>query len=248
MRDRATCSKIGVGRGHVGKLAATGRRRETIRKSITYLGMVLDHEGLTGDRNVARDRVTVRLPREERDEIAPPSAAQVETVLHALTGHYRVAALVLEQTGMRVGELEKLRWADVDEANERWRVSRTAEKTRRGRWVPVDGPLFDAVMRLKPREDRDPDGQVFDGFGADRFRTAMQRACRDTGTPLVSPHDLGHRRVSVWHRAGISWAEIGRWVGQRDLAVTANTYTHVLVDDTEIDVASVLVDLASEAP
>ena len=46
----------------------------------------------------------------------------------------------------------------------------------------------------------------------------MQRACRDAGIPLFSPHDLRHRRISVWHRAGISWAEIGKWVGQSDLA------------------------------
>ena len=29
-------------------------------------------------------------------------------------------------------------------------------------------------------------------------------------------------------------------VGQRDLAVTANTYTHVLVDETELDYAELL--------
>jgi hypothetical protein len=29
-------------------------------------------------------------------------------------------------------------------------------------------------------------------------------------------------------------------MGQRNLAVTANTYTHVLVDETEVDYAEVL--------
>jgi hypothetical protein len=31
------------------------------------------------------------------------------------------------------------------------------------------------------------------------------------------------------------WARIGEFVGQRNLAVTANTYTHVLADETELD-------------
>jgi hypothetical protein len=31
------------------------------------------------------------------------------------------------------------------------------------------------------------------------------------------------------------WARIAEHVGQRDLAVTANTYTHVLSDETEVD-------------
>jgi len=201
---------------------------------------VLDDEGLTGDRNPARG---AKLPREERAEVIPPTAAQVEAAFTGLPRRYQLPLLVLEQTGMRVGELEKLTWGDVDEANTRWRVSRTAEKTRRGRWVPVDGALFDAVLRLRPREDRDPAGQVFTGFGVDKFRTALARACRDSGTPLISPHDLRHRRISVWHRAGISWAEIGRWVGQRNISVTADTYTHVIADDRELDLFGLLADL-----
>lgn len=31
------------------------------------------------------------------------------------------------------------------------------------------------------------------------------------------------------------WARIGEFVGQRNLAVTANTYTHVLTDERELD-------------
>ena len=35
-------------------------------------------------------------------------------------------------------------------------------------------------------------------------------------------------------------ARIGEHVGQRNLAVMANTYTHVLIDETELDYAAVL--------
>jgi hypothetical protein len=31
------------------------------------------------------------------------------------------------------------------------------------------------------------------------------------------------------------WALIGEFVGQRNLSVTADTYAHVLVDETELD-------------
>jgi hypothetical protein len=37
------------------------------------------------------------------------------------------------------------------------------------------------------------------------------------------------------HLGGVPWARIGEHVGQRNLAVTANTYTHVLSDETELD-------------
>jgi integrase len=54
------------------------------------------------------------------------------------------------------------------------------------------------------------------------------------GVPF-SPHDLRHRRISLLHLGGVPWATIGQAVGQRDLAVTANTYSHVLTDGRELD-------------
>ena len=58
--------------------------------------------------------------------------------------------------------------------------------------------------------------------------------------PMFSPHDLRHRRISLLHLGGVPWATIGQAVGQRDLAVTANTYSHVLADEAELDYAELL--------
>jgi hypothetical protein len=38
----------------------------------------------------------------------------------------------------------------------------------------------------------------------------------------------------------VRWARIGEHVGQRNLAVTASTDTHVLVDENEIDYTGLL--------
>ena len=141
---------------------------------------------------------------------------------------------------MRLGELEQLRWGDVDEPRLRWRVARTASKTGHGRWVVVPPPVFAAACDLVPREDRIPERRVFQGFGGDRFRTALTRACGAAGVPAFSPHDLRHRRISLLHLAGVPWARIGEHVGQRNLAVTANTYTHVLAGETELDYAGLV--------
>jgi len=147
---------------------------------------------------------------------------------------------VLDATGMRVGELESLTWGDVDEPRSRWRVSQAASKTRRARWVQVPPAVFDAVLELVPRDDRTAERRAFQGFGADRFRTALTRACRAAGVPSFSPHDLRHRRISLLHLAGVPWARIGEHVGQRNLAVTANVYSHVLADEVELDYANLL--------
>jgi hypothetical protein len=38
----------------------------------------------------------------------------------------------------------------------------------------------------------------------------------------------------------VPWARVGEYVGQRNLSVTADTYTHVLSDETELDYAGLL--------
>ena len=99
--------------------------------------------------------------------------------------------------------------------------------------------------RTSRREDRDGTARLFPGVSADRLRTAIARACRGAGVPEFSPHDPRHRRISLFHRQGRSWAEIGRFVGQRKLSITADTYTHVLSDGREIDFAGVVEERVS---
>jgi integrase len=223
----------------VAHLSAKGRKRETIRKTLLAGAMVLDYAGRTTD-NPFRDRVTVRLPREEKHELAPPTAEHVLAVHDVLPARYQLPLIVLESTGMRLGELQGLTWGDVDERRGRWRVSRAVSKTGSARWVQVPPAVFEAVTGLVAREDRTPERRVFQGFGGDRFRTALTRACTAAGVPVFSPHSLRHRRISLLHLGGVPWARIGEHVGQRNLAVTANTYSHVLADEAELDYGGML--------
>ena len=50
----------------------------------------------------------------------------------------------------------------------------------------------------------------------------------------------GRRRISLLDLRGMPWARIGEFVGQRDLSVTADTYTHVLADEKELDYQALL--------
>src|SRR6266545_4032287 len=203
----------------IAALHAKGRKRETIRKTLLALSMVLDFAGITP--NPAKDKVHVRLPRAEREEITPPTSEHVLAVHDLLPSRYKLPLLVLDASGMRLGEFERLAWGDVDEPRARWRVSASASKTGKARWVRVPPPVLRAVLELVPRDDRVPERRVFQGFGGDRFRTAIARACTAAGVPAFSPHDLRHRRISLMHLRGVPWARIGELVGQRNLAVTA---------------------------
>lgn len=58
--------------------------------------------------------------------------------------------------------------------------------------------------------------------------------------PTFSPHALRHRRISLLHRQGVSWATIGERMGQRSKLVTADIYTHALIETREVDRAKLL--------
>jgi Phage integrase family len=181
------------------------------------------HSAEPGARQADREAATRGTPR-----TPSPTAEHVEEVVRLPT-RYRLPALVLDATGVRIGELEALTWGGVDEPRQRWRVSGAVAKTGRARWVPMPSALFDAVTQLVPREDRVPDRPIFQGFRGDRFRTALTRACTAAGVPHFSPHDLRHRRVSLLHLGGMPWARIGELVGHDDLITTARTYTQSLL-------------------
>jgi integrase len=223
----------------VAQLHEAGKARESIRKTVTAIAMVLDYAGVSP--NPARDRIAIRLPREERELPNPPDAATVEQVAHILTPAYMVAMLVLDATGCRVGELEGAQVRDLDEDRRAWLIRASVAKTKKARWAHLPDDLFDIVVaRLPAREDRDPDAPLFGGVTQERLRTAMGRACKLAAVAEFSPHDLRHRRISLMHKQGIEWAAIGAHVGQRNLLTTAQTYTHLMIDGREIDRAKLL--------
>ena len=200
--------------------------------------MVLDYSGAVP--NAARDR-RLKLPLAEPDEVEPPHADHVEAAAWLLTPSYLVGLLVLDATGARVGEIAAATIGDLDEARNAWLVRAKVAKTRRARWVELPEDLFRVVVEWLPaREDRDPEAPLFPIVSTDRLRMAISRACRDAAVPAFSPHDLRHRRISLLHHQGVSWAEIGARVGQRNISTTADIYSHVLMDYREIDLAKLL--------
>jgi integrase len=100
--------------------------------------------------------------------------------------------------------------------------------------------VAEAVSALVARENRTEQRQVFQGFGADRFRTALARACRDSAAPAFSPHDLPHRRVTLSHLQRVPAAEAASWLGH-SAQEHLRTYAHATLGDrSEVDYAALL--------
>jgi integrase len=197
----------------------------SLARYIATLRQLLDFIGV--DPNPARDS-HVKLPQIVHEEPTPPSAEHVLAMLRLVAPRQVLPLVVLEQTAMRVGELEDLGWGDVDVPGSRFRLRSSETKSRRARWVQVPAWLMAELEQTCPREDRTPERRVFQGFNADVAKNAMARACRTAGIPHFHPHDLRHRRTSLWHGQGVPEKELSQRVGHARASMTLDVYSHVM--------------------
>lgn len=91
----------------------------------------MDETGHAGVQpNPARDK-TIKLPREEPEEINPPPAAHVEAVYRLVPSKHRLPLLFLDWSGARVSAIDHTLVSDYDEPRRRVRLRAATTKTRR---------------------------------------------------------------------------------------------------------------------
>lgn len=211
-----------------------GLKASSIARYMTTVRLILDFAGV--DPNPARDK-RLKLPTVVNVEASPPTADQFLALLQRTPRQYWLPLVTLEQTGMRVGEASSLAWGDVDEQGCRFRLRSAETKTRKARWVQVPGWLMTIIAASLPREDRTDQRRVFPGFTPAGAGHAMRRACAAGGLPSFSPHDLRHRRGTIWHQdPAITIREQmdrGGWT-RSDIAI--ETYSHLMsLDEVPAD-------------
>jgi integrase len=197
----------------------------SVRLYLGTLRQVLDYAGC--DPNPAKDK-RVKLPRHEATVLEPPNESAVAAIIANATPKWRLALQVLEQTGMRAGELAKLEWGDVDAAESRFRI-RQGKTAAARRWVAVPEWLMEEVLATCAPDDRTAERRVFQGATRQVLAMAMRRACQAAGLPLYSPHDLRHRYASVKIREGVPVTDLAAQLGHARKSMTLDTYSHVLL-------------------
>jgi integrase len=156
--------------------------------------------------------------------------------------------------GLRRGEAAGLRWSDVDLelgvaliAVQRTQIGRqvleAAPKTKAGaRALSLDAGTVEVLRSHRTRQAAArlawgaawvDSGLVFtheDGRGLQpQYVTRLfSKACRDGGFPPIRLHDLRHTSASLGLAAGETLVEVSKRLGHSQLAITADTYTHVL--------------------
>jgi len=210
-------------------MLAETRKPGTLQQYLIAFRLLLDHAAV--DPNPARDP-RVKLPKRVREEPSPPPAEHVLAILAEIHDPLRRLLFVtIEQGALRLGEAVGLRWGDVDRAGLRLRLPRSATKRDKARWVYLPEWLIAAIEQTCPLEDRTPARKVFQGITEASAYQTMLRACQTAGTPHYHPHDLRHRRITVWHQSGVPARELAERAGHSRPSMSLDVYSHVMPAD-----------------
>jgi len=206
-------------------------------------------------RNVCQ---AVEAPQARRAEMRTLSLEETRGLLEAAkaedTAHGDAVILALH-TGLRLGELLGLRWDDLDLELGRMTVRRTLQylpgegiayrepKTGRSRrTIPLGATALEALRRVRRRQLEErlalgpgycDSGVVFaDALGrplppyrvSQRFPALVKRL----GLAPLRFHDLRHTHASLLLARGVHPKIVSERLGHASIAITLDTYSHVL--------------------
>jgi integrase len=70
----------------------------------------------------------------------------------------------------------------------------------------------------------------------------MARACKQASIPHFHPHDLRHRRITIWHHEGIPARVLAERAGHARASMSLDAYSHVMpLDEVPIERFSALI-------
>jgi integrase len=228
------------------RLLASGLSPSTIANAINPLQAIYRHA-------VRRELVGVNPTRDlelpavngRRERIA--SASEAAALIAALPASERALWATAFYAGLRRGELQALRWSEVDLGRSEIRVARSWDeregpiepKSEAGkRTVPILAVLRDFLDAHKIATERDGDDLVFGRSAAVPFtpNTARGRARRAWEQAALAPitmHECRHTFASLLIDAGVNAKAIQTFMGHATIEMTFGQYGHLMPGSRE---------------
>lgn len=165
----------------------------------------------------------------ERDRLC--SEEELAQLVEAAYPKLRLAIVLGYHTGMRMGEICGLTWAQIDLNARTVRLRSASTKTGAARVVPLPSAAVDE-LRAWPRR---LDGRLLD-IDKRTLSPAFKRLCDKLGIHDLRFHDLRHTAATRLRRAGADLFTIAAITGHKDLQ-SLRRYNTITVDDLHKAVA-----------
>lgn len=243
---------------YINDLVNDGYAMSTIKKQYHLVTEFMDYANVKGliERPYHK---AVKLPsktavKKSPREIISYTPAEQETltkVLWTLEKPAYIAALLMLETGMRIGEILALSWDDIDLRRKCVRVCKTFvrlgnhrksyiqndAKSYTSNWtIPLSKKALRVLEELKIR-DRFMEYIVHDERGNplcyEAVRWQIKKACEEAGVPYYGQHVFRHTFATNCYYKGCDVKRLSKILGHSDVTITYNIYVHLFGDELE---------------
>ena len=134
---------------------------------------------------------------------------------------------------MKVDVLLGLQWGDLDFEKKLLHIQRAVTQTKGG--ILIDKPKTKTSIRAIPISDfvvailekiERTGFYVIAGKHPDHFSDFMKRMQKETGLPILTPHELRHTFGTLLRENDVDIYTIQKVLGHSDITVTSNIYVH----------------------
>jgi integrase len=165
----------------------------------------------------------IKMPEAPEGRTRHLEPSELQKLLLACPAWLRPIVGLAVSTGMRRGELMRIRWKDVDQKSGRILLSVT--KNGKPRFAYLNQLSNQVLASLDPK-DHQPGELLFPGLTPAQVTVAFIRACQAAKIEDFSLHDLRHTFASQLRMKGADLHTVGQLLGHKDLRMTAR-YSHL---------------------
>lgn len=178
-----------------------------------------------------------RAPVKQKLEVEVYTTTEIECLARAMRTTEARVLRICAYTGMRISEVQALRWNDIDYTKSQIRVDERYNeidgiqppKNGRTRYVPMARQVVDSLASAVSYSD---DENIFN-FTRPWFQSKLDSACRATGIRRLRIHDLRHTAASLMVQR-FPLSTVQEWLGHADISTTARYLHHIpKTDDAE---------------
>jgi len=237
-------------RKFIATMQARGMSPNTVRLAVAPVRALLAtavEDGIIRSNPCAGIRLATTRPGDEEGSVVRAlTPAEYARLIDMTPPEWRLLVRVLGETGMRIGEVAGLTWAEVDLGTRKILVRRraykgnlAAPKSRYGRRsIPVTDDLARALWTARGASahtlESDPVFTSRTGRRIDPSNLAsrvFKPAARAAGVDWAWFHSLRHYCATQLFALGLNAKQVQVWLGHHSPAFTLSMYVHLLSDE-----------------